>query len=199
MGQELATAVAAEPPMEFHWSGKPDQLYTVLMVDPDAPSRSDPSMRSFLHWAIVNCPGEERDRGDTIAEYTGPAPPPGSGLHRYVFIVYQQTAKADVSKLDKIGASRCDTGMRSTLRCIVNLGALFRLSGRLAHSSLLHSLTHSCLAGVRVRVMLLVRRVAPASMWRSGLDPSAGRIGRWSVRQAGSTTERIESDRHGRR
>ena len=106
LGQELPVAVVAVQPLEFHWSGRPDELYTVLLVDPDAPSRSNPTMRSFLHWAVVNVPGEDRARGDTLVDYMGAAPPPGTGLHRYVFLVYQQKARVDVSKMDKIGSQR---------------------------------------------------------------------------------------------
>lgn len=99
-------AVVAVQPLEFHWSGRPEELYTVLLVDPDAPSRSNPAMRSFLHWAVVNVPGEDRPRGDTLVDYMGAAPPPGTGLHRYVFLVYQQKGRVDVAKMDKIGSQR---------------------------------------------------------------------------------------------
>ncbi|XP_029127943.1 protein HEADING DATE 3A isoform X2 [Cajanus cajan] len=31
-------------------------LYTLVMVDPDAPSPSDPNMREYLHWLVTNIP-----------------------------------------------------------------------------------------------------------------------------------------------
>jgi large subunit ribosomal protein L35 len=34
-------------------------LYTLLMVDPDAPSRENPVKRSWLHWMVVNIPGHD--------------------------------------------------------------------------------------------------------------------------------------------
>lgn len=33
-----------------------------------------------------------------MADYIGPAPPPGSGPHRYVFFLYEQPADFDVQK-----------------------------------------------------------------------------------------------------
>lgn len=72
------------------WQADPNQLYTLLMVDPDAPSRAEPKRRSFKHWAVVNIPGKDVAKGDCVAEYIGAGPPNGTGLHRYVFLVYKQ-------------------------------------------------------------------------------------------------------------
>lgn len=33
------------------------------------------------------------EKGQTLTEYVGSAPPQGSGLHRYVFLVYKQPFK----------------------------------------------------------------------------------------------------------
>lgn len=33
-----------------------DNLYTLIMVDPDAPSPSEPTMKEWLHWIIVDIP-----------------------------------------------------------------------------------------------------------------------------------------------
>ena len=35
------------------------EMYTVLMVDPDAPSRDNPSNKYWLHWAIGNIKASE--------------------------------------------------------------------------------------------------------------------------------------------
>ncbi|XP_026442560.1 protein HEADING DATE 3A-like isoform X1 [Papaver somniferum] len=32
-------------------------FYTLVMVDPDAPSPSDPSLREYLHWLVTDIPG----------------------------------------------------------------------------------------------------------------------------------------------
>ena len=69
------------------------------MVDPDATSRSNPQFRCWLHWIVQNVPGHGHDftKGDAAAVYQGPAPPKGSGPHRYVFLVYKQTEKFDMT------------------------------------------------------------------------------------------------------
>jgi phosphatidylethanolamine-binding protein (PEBP) family uncharacterized protein len=47
------------------------------------------------HWVVVNIPGIDFHKGDVLAPYMGPAPPPHSGYHRYVFAVFQQQGKID--------------------------------------------------------------------------------------------------------
>lgn len=39
-------------------------LYTLCMVDPDAPSRSKPKMREWQHWLVVNIPGNVVEKGN---------------------------------------------------------------------------------------------------------------------------------------
>lgn len=88
------------------WSGFPagTRSFAVTMYDPDAPTGS-----GFWHWAVVNIPasvtGLEADAGSEdgarlprgalqlpndarLRRYVGAAPPPGHGLHRYVFVVH---------------------------------------------------------------------------------------------------------------
>lgn len=50
-------------------------------------------MREFLHWAVVNIPGDDFSKGETLAEYMGAGPPQGTGLHRYILTVYHQPSK----------------------------------------------------------------------------------------------------------
>merc|ERR1711983_414382 len=69
---------------------------TLTVVDPDAPSRDDPKAAQWLHWLVVNIPGDKLkngegiDFGKTLMQHNGPSPPKGSGPHRYVFVVYEQ-------------------------------------------------------------------------------------------------------------
>ncbi|KAL5222204.1 hypothetical protein ABZP36_026917 [Zizania latifolia] len=39
--------------------GGPDLrvFYTLVLVDPDAPSPSNPSLREYLHWMVIDIPG----------------------------------------------------------------------------------------------------------------------------------------------
>lgn len=68
----------------------PGKLYTLLMIDPDAPSRAEPLYREFVHWVVVNMPGCDITAGEVVAPYFGAAPPYKSGLHRYYFFLYEQ-------------------------------------------------------------------------------------------------------------
>ena len=36
----------------------------LFLVDPDAPSRAEPSKREVLHWLVVNIPGNEIKKGE---------------------------------------------------------------------------------------------------------------------------------------
>ena len=60
------------------------------MTDPDAPSRANPFVGEVRHWLVVNIPGNDLVKGDTIAEYRGSGAPKGTGLHRYIFLLYKQ-------------------------------------------------------------------------------------------------------------
>lgn len=90
LGNELTPTQVKDQPT-VSWEAEPGALYTLVMTDPDAPSRANPKMREWKHWVVVNVPGSDVGAGETVAEYIGSAPPQNSGLHRYVFLVYKQT------------------------------------------------------------------------------------------------------------
>lgn len=70
--------------------------YCVIMTDPDAPSRAEPTYREFIHWVVSDAFGAEPK---TVVDYVGPGPPCNSGVHRYVFLCYEQPGDADVKSL----------------------------------------------------------------------------------------------------
>ncbi|KAF8426313.1 phosphatidylethanolamine-binding protein [Tirmania nivea] len=77
--------------------------YTLVMTDPDAPSRKDPKWSEFCHWISSDIKLPSLDsiasagsfnvsaaKGEKeIIEYMGPAPPDKTGKHRYVFLLYR--------------------------------------------------------------------------------------------------------------
>ncbi|XP_052888364.1 protein D2-like [Anopheles moucheti] len=89
LGNQLTPTQVRSPP-KLCWSVETNALYTLLMADPDAPSRSNPEMRSWKHWVVGNIPGIDVAAGEVLADYVGSGPPQGTGLHRYVFLVYKQ-------------------------------------------------------------------------------------------------------------
>lgn len=72
----------------------------IVMTDPDAPSRDNPEWSEFCHWvARVKLPSS-KEGGEIVhnakegtfsevVEYMGPAPPEGTGKHRYLLLLLQ--------------------------------------------------------------------------------------------------------------
>lgn len=77
-------------------------------MDLDAPFTGFAVMSPILHWMQ---PGFKPQAGTTnltteapfVANYAGPGPPPGSGPHRYVFLLYEQPDGFEVSKYAPAG------------------------------------------------------------------------------------------------
>ena len=89
---------ADEPSVSFtpmqSFAAATDVGYTLVMTDPDAPSRSNPKMGQWRHWLVTGLKAPALtalDTGDfgargtrpTTTPYYPPAPPLGTGPHRY--------------------------------------------------------------------------------------------------------------------
>ncbi|KAI0987090.1 hypothetical protein GJ496_003272 [Pomphorhynchus laevis] len=62
--------------------------YTLVIADPDARSPDNPDLSPFLHQYQYDITKSDLN-GRFLADYFGPAPP--IGIHRYVFILYEQS------------------------------------------------------------------------------------------------------------
>ncbi|KAI5635527.1 phosphatidylethanolamine-binding protein domain-containing protein [Phthorimaea operculella] len=91
-GNELTPKSVKDIPTVV-WEADPKELYTLVMTDPDAPSRQEPKFREWHHWLVGNIQGNQVGTGETLSAYVGSGPPEGTGLHRYVFLVYKQPGK----------------------------------------------------------------------------------------------------------
>lgn len=40
-----------------------------------------------------NIPGNALDQGEVLSQYIGSGPPEGTGIHRYIFLIYKQSDK----------------------------------------------------------------------------------------------------------
>jgi len=86
--------------------------YSLLMIDPDNDSRETHKYRQFIHWWLINIPGVsggqsvDIDKGFVVSPYMGCAPDPGSGRHRYVFLLYEQQALIPTEHIKVLGAPR---------------------------------------------------------------------------------------------
>lgn len=84
---------------EVTYEADDNSYYTLTMSDPDAPSRQDPIYGEFMHWLIVNIPGNKIKDGELKTAYRGSGAPKGTGLHRYCFFILKQEGKQDFSNL----------------------------------------------------------------------------------------------------
>ncbi|ODM88164.1 Phosphatidylethanolamine-binding protein 1 [Orchesella cincta] len=91
--EKIVPDVIGQKPPTITWNADPKKFYLLCLTDPDAPSRKEPTYREFHHWLVGNIPGTEIAKGDTLTEYVGSGPPQGTGLHRYVFLIYEQPGK----------------------------------------------------------------------------------------------------------
>ncbi|XP_029793469.1 phosphatidylethanolamine-binding protein 4 isoform X2 [Suricata suricatta] len=68
--------------------------YILVMVDPDAPSRSSPKAQFWRHWLVTDIKGTDMKKGkiqgQELSAYQPPSPPARSGFHRYQFFIYLQ-------------------------------------------------------------------------------------------------------------
>ena len=92
-GNELTPTQVKDIPHSISWPADAGDLFTLVMTDPDAPSRHTPKFREWHHWLVVNIPGSDVGSGETLSEYVGSGPPKATGLHRYVFLAYKQPGK----------------------------------------------------------------------------------------------------------
>lgn len=89
-GNELTPTQVQNQPIKVTWDVEEGAHYTLCMTDPDAPSRTEPTFREWHHWLVVNIPGTDIAKGEVLSEYVGSGPPPDTGLHRYIYLVYKQ-------------------------------------------------------------------------------------------------------------
>ncbi|MCJ1337634.1 hypothetical protein MMC09_002917 [Bachmanniomyces sp. S44760] len=96
--------------------------YTIALTDPDATSRSNPSMAEMCHWLITGVtltshrsssslgfgaaysidlnPSTGDPNLEVLVEYLPPSPPPKTAFHRYVFVLLAP-ASSENSQLRK--------------------------------------------------------------------------------------------------
>ncbi|GAV77210.1 PBP domain-containing protein [Cephalotus follicularis] len=82
-GCEIKPSIAVNPP-KVTIAGHADELYALVMTDPDAPSPSEPSMREWAHWLVP----VGSFTGKEMLPYMGPRPT--VGIHRYILVLFQQ-------------------------------------------------------------------------------------------------------------
>ena len=79
-----------EPKIKYNF--KPNNLYTLIMHDPDAVNGNR------VHWLVTNI-NKNINNGKILLPYVGPAPPAKTGKHRYMFELYKQSEILNVEPL----------------------------------------------------------------------------------------------------
>ncbi|CCF57702.1 hypothetical protein KAFR_0D00550 [Kazachstania africana CBS 2517] len=75
--------------------------YSLIMTDPDAPSRTDHKWSEVCHYVETGITFESAqggvisNKGLVRESYLGPGPPKGTGLHRYIFLLYKENNAKD--------------------------------------------------------------------------------------------------------
>ncbi|XP_047941276.1 protein MOTHER of FT and TFL1-like [Salvia hispanica] len=100
-GGKVKPSSAAERP-NVRITGSPNNYYTLVMVDPDAPSPSEPTFREWLHWLVIDIPeGSDASEGmnrydpKELMAYMGPQPP---WIHRHIFTAFRQAGLMETVK-----------------------------------------------------------------------------------------------------
>lgn len=74
---------------QIKYSFENNKLYTLLMHDIDA------IHGNRFHWIVVNI-FDNIKNGQELLSYVGPAPPPKTGAHHYIFELYEQDGSIDM-------------------------------------------------------------------------------------------------------
>lgn len=117
-GQYIPRAEAQSPPLLSFPAPSPSATYLVIGLDIDAPFPSFDVLGPILHWVQPGLKADPSTQTDGVtrvplktaepfvADYIGPAPPPGSSPHRYVFFLYEQPAGFDGGKYAPPGGQK---------------------------------------------------------------------------------------------
>ncbi|CAM6038529.1 unnamed protein product [Sphagnum compactum] len=93
----------AAPHVEVFGDGGPlfNGFYTLLMVDPDAPSPTNTSISEVIHWIVTDIPADlfilseiTAAPANVVLPYIPPTPI--AGRHRYILLLYEQPNGTDV-------------------------------------------------------------------------------------------------------
>ncbi|KAF5294322.1 hypothetical protein FQR65_LT10775 [Abscondita terminalis] len=112
-GNEFTPKQVKDCPL-VKFNGNETCYYTLMMINPDVPSRGNPFLREWQHWIVVNILGSCVSEGDTLSQYVGAIPQKGAGLQRYVFFVFQQQQRCYFNEPRLDNKSTCNRDKFST-------------------------------------------------------------------------------------
>jgi phosphatidylethanolamine-binding protein (PEBP) family uncharacterized protein len=102
-GAEVLWLASQTMPLIGYGAADAQALYTLLLLDRDAPNAVAPIRSPLIHMAIADIPGADlagnrvsNASGRALFPYSGPRPPAGSLCHRYYFELYSQNPAVPV-------------------------------------------------------------------------------------------------------
>nr|XP_018909533.1 PREDICTED: uncharacterized protein LOC109038796 isoform X2 [Bemisia tabaci] len=93
LGNLIPNDVADFHPYWVYYGGNETEWHTLIVAGLDEPSYKEPILREYLHWLVVNVPGNNYHKGQELAFYKGPEPAKDTGIHRHGIVVYKQPEK----------------------------------------------------------------------------------------------------------
>uniref|UniRef100_A0ACB8FYM6 Phosphatidylethanolamine-binding protein 1 n=1 Tax=Sphaerodactylus townsendi TaxID=933632 RepID=A0ACB8FYM6_9SAUR len=112
-------------PTAIAWNScDPQKLYTLILTDLDVPSRENPKLREWHHFLVTNMKGSDISSGCILSDYVGSAPSKGTGLHRYVWLIYEQSQRltCDEPVLSNTSAAKRENFRAASFRKKYKLG-----------------------------------------------------------------------------
>lgn len=83
-----------------------DNLYTVLVIDPDNSPPVGTDSKPFIHYQVLNIRKNTLSTGNEVVSYIGPAPP-GGQTHELFFLLYQQIGTIVTSSAGTYAGDNC--------------------------------------------------------------------------------------------
>lgn len=87
---------------DHHHMWQHTDFFTLIAVDPDVPSRANPTNCAFMQWMVCNIRNNDIHNGQELLKYLGPAPTIGSGIHRIFFFLFKQPTKFTPNEISEL-------------------------------------------------------------------------------------------------
>eukprot|EP01102_Stenamoeba_stenopodia_P019459 TRINITY_DN7358_c0_g1_i1.p1 TRINITY_DN7358_c0_g1~~TRINITY_DN7358_c0_g1_i1.p1 ORF type:complete len:396 (-),score=120.66 TRINITY_DN7358_c0_g1_i1:141-1328(-) len=130
LGNPLRASETKQQPVVTWPAPSNEDIFTLALVDIDSPGRDDPTKRPYLHWLVVNIPGNDVSKGQTLTQYLPALPHQGTGQHRLVFLLFsQKTGVVDVSTMNLPVINASDLQQRESFS-LKGLAKKFNLSAK---------------------------------------------------------------------
>ncbi|XP_055849023.1 phosphatidylethanolamine-binding protein homolog F40A3.3-like [Episyrphus balteatus] len=85
-GNDLTPTQVKDQP-SVSWDADENALYTLMLVSPDLPEM----IKDVIEWLVVNIPGNNVSKGQSVMDFCGAGPPSGTGKHRFIYLVFKQS------------------------------------------------------------------------------------------------------------